>query len=323
MAEMIIPFSVYDFFVYLIPGALVLLVGSLLFWSVDELKVLWSSLNSFGELRFVLYGGGLVLAYVLGQFTALVSSLLLESIVVNSALKSPTDHMFRDDWNNWNENIYFFRNYREPFRKGFVSAFRKIYESLFPLENYKCDRLFDACHGVVREKCPNAVLKLDTISLQYGFAGNLAIALLFAIPMLLRIGYSEDDSLFYYLGAACSVLFCVMLLRYLNFFRLYYDEVFMSFYTYITLRLVEKEPSPTAQAEGKFMGFLTCISLRLEEEEPSPAPQARAKERPSFAAPGKAKPSDSVQSRARAIGIELAPIAGLELEDKGTDPDTD
>jgi hypothetical protein len=94
------------------------------------------------------------------------------------------------------------------------------------------------------EKCPTAFSRLSIFIVQYDFARNLAMALLMALPFFLWTGHFQDEPVFAALGLLNALLFFVMLLRYLKFFRHYSDLVFRSFLTYTTPAM-RKEQQPS------------------------------------------------------------------------------
>lgn len=234
MAEMRIPFSVFDFFVYLIPGALVVSSVFVIVWPVNDLTSLWSDLNSIGDLRYALYGIALILAYVVGHAIAAAGSSFLEGVVIGRVLGYPSTNMFRST------NSRFFWKYRKSYSPKFVSEFDRLFEQLFG-RGYDREDIFMLCHSVVKEECPAAFSRLNVFIVQYDFARNLAMALLISFPFLLWVGLARNESSFIALGLFSALLCVVMTLRYLKFYRRYSDEVFRSFFTYNTLRIREEK----------------------------------------------------------------------------------
>ena len=96
--------------------------------------------------------------------------------------------------------------------------------------------MFMLCHSVVKEECPAAFSRLNIFIIQYDFARNLAMALLVSIPFLMWVGFSRNEMVYVGLGLLSALLFAVLFLRYLKFYRRFSDEVFRSFYVYGTLR---------------------------------------------------------------------------------------
>jgi hypothetical protein len=230
MPEMRIPFSVFDFFVYLIPGALVLSSIFVIVWPVDNLSTLWSDLSSIGDLRFAIYGIALIISYVAGHAIAAVGSLFFEGVLIGRILGYPSPNLFKPNTSG------LFRRYRQPYSAKFVSEFVSLFEQFFG-KGYDAEDMFMLCHSVVKEECPASFSRLNIFIIQYDFARNLAMALLVSIPFLLWIGLLRSELVFLGLGVLSALLVVVMLLRYLKFYRRYSDEVFRSFFTYGTLRL--------------------------------------------------------------------------------------
>jgi hypothetical protein len=218
-----IPFSIYDFFGYLASGVIVigatdLALGGPLF---DR------EAFPFGQSLLLV-----AFAYLLGHVVAHLSSAAFESFLVRRVLKSPEDHMFREKQSPTLSRIL--PGYSAPLpARTRTRILQRSTAAGFPVPGRD---LFYHCHATVRHDEATSA-RLNTFLYLYGFSRNTSLALLYSAIVFLLVGVglfprisSQLQSLpLIPLAITSLLLSCIMLLRYLKFFRHFTLEVFVSY----------------------------------------------------------------------------------------------
>jgi hypothetical protein len=241
-----VPFTLYDFFGYLLPG---LTFGALTFLSFDLPKAveharhtilgigpkptfsfLLSDIVGIIDLSpFFISVLIIVIAYILGHIIASLSSLLFERVVVLNWLSYPAENMFPL---KERKKPFFFRNYRRAYSEQFVSNFRTHFESRFGIPLKNPSDVFWLTFEFVAHNCPSAFARSMHFLNLYGFSRNLSMSFLSAAVFLLsyELAYSLDIN-WLFLTVYTTISFSLFwnhlkLLRRLN------DEVFRGFYSF-------------------------------------------------------------------------------------------
>lgn len=217
------PLSAFDFFAYFIQG-LLLLVGFCYLLDINTLEIFTSN-NLF--LGFIV----IALSYILGHGVAEISRLIIEGGIVKKYLGYPSDFMFKERQKGRLLFKDYFRPYSKEFIKEFKTAYSWYYKNKFPrIDDYNSFRL---CFHTVKEKCPNALSRLEVFISMYDFNRNLSMVFLIYGGMFLVIAITAGE-LVWLLGSALSLILAfVFLLRYLKFFKSFADEVYYSFLNYV------------------------------------------------------------------------------------------
>lgn len=219
-----IPFSVYDFFGYLSAGFLTIIAFEYAFGSTDVLHTEHTVAFGFAIV---------VVAYMVGHTVAHLSSAIFENGIVRKVLKSPEHHLLKTEADT---------TLMAKLLPGHFTPLPKDSQSRIvrKAEKYEINpftrAFFFHCHSIVKND--SATLdRLNTFLNLYGFARNMAMALLLsAIVLVISAGYHEficqsqekpENLLVYTVLALIASFF--MFLRYLKFFRIYTMEVFLTY----------------------------------------------------------------------------------------------
>lgn len=210
-----IPFSLYDFFGYLVAGVIYLVAAD------HILGLSWLGAQK-PPLQLQVFW--LILAYVIGHVNAHWASWLLEKHVARR-LGPPSKTLF-----DRGAKYRFFKHYRSPFSEGTAQAMLDKYEQMAGSREPGED-MFLFCYHQVKEQCPQAVSRLNTFVSLYGFARNLTFATLI-LAVSFTVAAVRGLGAHGWMLAALSLLAAITFFyRYLKFYRLLSVEVFASFRT--------------------------------------------------------------------------------------------
>lgn len=242
-----VPFTLYDFFGYLLPG---LTFGALLFLSFDlpkaveyarhtilglEPKPTFSFLLSdiiklLDQSPFFISVLAIVIAYILGHIIASLSSFLFEKIVVLNWLSYPTENMFQ-----LKERKHpFFPNYRRGYTKKFIKSFRKHFESSFGIPLKNPNDVFWITFEFVAHNCPSAFARSMHFLNLYGFSRNLSMTFLSAAVFLLSYEIANGLMINWLFLSIYTAISFSLFWNYLRLFRRLNDEVFRGFYSFVS-----------------------------------------------------------------------------------------
>jgi hypothetical protein len=216
-----IPFSVYDFFGYLVPGFL--LVAVMDFALVGPIAgERWVLRDDLG----VVYGlTWTVIAYIIGHVLASPSEWLLQEIMVRKWLNSPNTNLFNDHPKK-NGRFRFFSGYYKPL----PSPIRKRILEKAKAEgiNETGEALFYHAWGKVK-KDQDAMARLYIFLYLYGFSRNVSFACMLAFLVMVA-GCVLEGSWINLTWAFLSLVAAVgMLYRYLKFYRHYSVDTFIAY----------------------------------------------------------------------------------------------
>lgn len=212
-----IPFTTYDFWAYLSSGFLLLFVvdhvtGTALLaredWAVVQVIVAFSA------------------AYATGQLVASLSSWLFESVLVGKLLGYPRHTLFGQPkaW-KWVQRCLpnYFRPLPGETQEAAIARGRLVGVSA------PGEALFWPAFSIARAT-PAVAARLDNFLNLYGFARNVALVAFIDSAALywsyMRPEGTYEDLIYSRIALAVGI---GMTLRYLKFFRLYANEVFISF----------------------------------------------------------------------------------------------
>jgi len=212
-----LPFSIYDFFGYLVSGFVVM--AAVDYGFRDGHSLTQTTTVSLGVFW-------IVVAYIAGHVVANVSGFLYERNLVGRLLGTPEENLFDD-------------RPRTRWRRVFPGYFDPLPEETRQrvLEKARAKgvtgpgrALFIHCHATVK-KIPVVKERLDTFLNLYGFCRNTSLACLIGAALLLLgdawNGAASAGKLWWSLAAIGGAT--VLLYRYLKFYRHYGWEVFVSY----------------------------------------------------------------------------------------------
>ncbi len=207
-----IPFTLYDFFAYLSAGALWLFGADYAFrlgWILGK------------EVRSAEAAFWLIAAYVIGHINAHWAAWLLEGQVVRR-LGYPSRNLFEPAARRP------FKHYRTPLPTEtsgrILDKYQRLAGSRTPGE-----AMFLFCYHLVKERCPQAYTRLQTLINLYGFSRNVSFATLLIGAMLVAAALVRWQFHLVLLAGASLLASLSLFFRYLKFFRHYSVEVFTSF----------------------------------------------------------------------------------------------
>jgi len=222
-----IPFSVYDFFAYLPSGVVLIAIADYV------MKLGLVAHETTGPFLIVIL---LVIAYVLGQVVAHLSSLFLEDTFVARMLRRPS-LVLLGSGPVWKLFAWVFRNYFRPLPQATQDRVRQQCIRLECLETGEGLFLHVYARVTTNDKIQT---RLDDFRNQYGFARNMSFSFFAgAIAILLaHLTFNKDVLLRW--AALCFVTAIILLYRYLKFFRQYSYELFLRYAELPELKQVGK-----------------------------------------------------------------------------------
>ncbi len=252
LTKVSIPFSLYDFFGYLLPG---FTFGILLVNSGDLVLMYGKLVANYGGqavthdykpimpevlvmMKYSPFIGILITvigAYIAGHILSSLSSLLFERFFVEKLLKFPASNLFtltRTKAPIWRQLC--FPKYRKPYNEDFRKAFLTIFEIRFNLKEPQPHEIFWLSFEEISLKAPAAFARSTHFLNLYGFSRTMSMAFLLA-GLGLTIGAFRNDFL-----VPCFLVLCyfglsfLMFWNYLKLLRRLNDEVFRAFYTIST-----------------------------------------------------------------------------------------
>lgn len=209
-----LPFAVYDFFGYLASG---FLVWACLDYSYGSGLLIAKDIPAPTIILWVL------VVYISGQILANISAYVIERTVVGKILGQPNVNLFEPR-----------AGLRTKLFPGFYTLLpedtrRRVFENakVAGIEGAGEALFFHAFATVKRDT--TTMRRLDTFLNQYGFARNIAFALMCGSPFLAWTAWYRPDTLAWKLTALALVGAVGMFYRYLKFSRQYSVEVFVTY----------------------------------------------------------------------------------------------
>lgn len=209
------PFSAYDLFAHVASGATILFAGAVA-----------TGVDVAGPQSAVQISMLSIAAYTLGHVVAQIASLILEGVVVKRLLGSPEVRLLRPR-KSLAAQLFpgYFTVLPEDTRMALT---RRLELESAPTEPGR--EMFLHCWARVRNDA-DASERLDSFLNLYGFCRNMALAA--AVSALLVALATSSDNLDTGVGpwiaATLGLMAVVLIYRYLKYFRLYTQEVFIRF----------------------------------------------------------------------------------------------
>jgi hypothetical protein len=211
-----IPFSVYDFFAYLASGAVLVATADYV-WSLGLL--------SRPDTGAVLAVALLIITYVVGQTVAQFSSFFFEQIVVERILKRPSSLLMGGKPTS-KAFKWLFPNYHRPLTASTQDNVRK--QAAARHCNTEGEGLFQHTYPLVTAD-ERVQARLDDFRNQYGFARNMAFALLVAAGTIVGAHRFGQQPVRLRWAVVALVAGVTMFYRYLKFFRQFSCELFLRY----------------------------------------------------------------------------------------------
>lgn len=210
-----IPFTAYDFFAYLSSGGVLVAAVDFLYgyqWLLEE------GLSAPTVLLL------LFLSYLAGHVVAGASSPLLEQIFVGRLLKRPSLVLLRESSNGL--LVRLFPGYYRPLPSS--TRQRIAHQAASRGFTGEGEALFAHAYGIVTAD-PAAQARLDEFRNLYGFARNMALALLVVALLFVAGVEATPRSQTTQWAAVAAFLGVAMLYRYLKFFRQYSYQLLLAY----------------------------------------------------------------------------------------------
>ena len=211
-----IPFSVYDFFAYLPSGIVLIAIGD---------YVMHLGLAGREKVGSLMVVGLLVIAYVLGQVVAHLSSFIFEETLVARLLKKPS-LILLGNGRYWKPFAWIFRNYFRTLPKTTQDRVRE--QAVRRGCSGAGEGLFLHMYAIVSTN-DRIQARLDDFRNQYGFARNMSFAFLISTVAILAAHWTFNNTVLLRWAALTAVAATVLFYRYLKFFRQYSYELFLRY----------------------------------------------------------------------------------------------
>ena len=241
-----IPFTLYDFFGYLLHGitfpSIILLsfdvprladlfVSRILGKPAQETPnfVLEEFIRILHQSPWFISILCLLISYVLGHVIAAVSSFFLERLLVSSWLGYPTQNMLGIDSK---PKPWFFKNFRHRYSEDFITNFKREFENRFRLQFNNPKDVFYVSFEYVAQNCPAAFARTLHFLNLYGFSRNLCMTFLVSALALFMFQFMNGLSIAWALFSTYLVVAGFFFWNYLKLFRRLDDEVYRGFYAH-------------------------------------------------------------------------------------------
>lgn len=222
-----IPFSIYDFFGYLTPGALFLI-------SIDYFLLKQQLIKSAAE-NLITGFVSLILVYIIGHIISSVSCWCFEKIFVKKFLKPPSVTLFKDK-RSIVKLKKLFSTYYNPLSKNVQdNIIKKLGIESETSEDEKYNAMFQLAFSRVKIHEPS-MLSLNNFLYLYGFARSVSLVCLVMVLILFVSSVFYKISICPWWIVGFIFAFIMMFFRYLKFYRYYDRDMFLSY-----LSLPEKE----------------------------------------------------------------------------------
>ncbi|MCG8431768.1 MAG: hypothetical protein MJA29_11420 [Candidatus Omnitrophica bacterium] len=221
-----VPFNLYDYLGYLMTGFVtIIFIYSL---GIAEITKLKNSLESVLQHEYILTVLLMIACYIVGQIVSLFGKCIFVNIIIKKWLNYPSRNFFRmfsdnEKFRNFKPVRWFhFREYKRPYPEEFANKIKEYYEQ-------ETGRRFDEseaflfCFHYVKEYCPATHARLLIFLSLYDFSRNLSV-----IFLMMGAVYFLSCRMMW--GAGCWMFAYLLFFRYLQFFRIFSNEVFRSFY---------------------------------------------------------------------------------------------
>lgn len=216
------PFSDYDFYSYLTSG--IVLLFAIDYWISGGS---WAVDTTWTVQQNVLV---LIVAYVMGQIIAIPSSILYDTLLVNSILGHPIEVQLGEGDLNFMQKVYAliigkdYGRLAESVRRNVMARAAKDTKLKHDALLTHKQNIFDIAFIAARLREEDK-MRIDDFRNQYGFSRNMSLTSFITAVLMY---YSTDVN-----ASALAVLFCClgfgMLLRFLTFHTTFSAEVMRSY----------------------------------------------------------------------------------------------
>lgn len=229
IAKSTIPITLYDFFSHLVTGTIVTIYILFLFeingynWP-DPLSQTFIKYQDIGlELVFLIIG-----SYLLGYIVSGFSLWFLQKRIVTRFLSTPMRNLFRSK----SPRRELFSYYKHPYQKAVQKQIIDYYEQITQIK-FNIPACFTFALHFVKENCPESYSRIQIFQIHSIFSRNLTFCFML-ISLYSIIAFSQNTlGLHLIIFTITSIGGLIFFRRYLQFARLYANEIFMSFYTKI------------------------------------------------------------------------------------------
>lgn len=251
------PFTIYDFFGYLFPGATFWI---LIFFSGDIHRLIEIArgrkvdsgfffenfADQFNSSPFLSFFIIAIASYISGHIIASISSYFFERVLVEKYLGYPTDNLLklkgdpRIEEITWiKRRIQFLKNavygkFIRPYSNDFIDKFKVSFKNTFKLESPNSSDIFWLSFEYVANCSPVSLSRSLHFLNLYGFSRNLSMTFLLA-GILQAIFCNWLEFFLYFL--LCTILY----INYLKLLRRTNDEVLRTFFTLRAMLNQEKK----------------------------------------------------------------------------------
>jgi hypothetical protein len=213
-----LPFDPYDFFGYIASGLVLIVVAQL---TLGFPMVFGADLKPFDMAVTVLA------VYIAGQIVAGPSKALLEDLLTQRVLGSPTKNLLSDTRPRLLRFI--FPGYYTPLPKSIRSKIAAKIDAL-QLINTDTEGIFLSIRFAPDVLASDTLIaRLSTFRDQYGFNRNVSFSLLFAAMCFVIAAHVKSNDLLDHYSIAAFVAGTLLFYRYLKFYRQYSYELFNTY----------------------------------------------------------------------------------------------
>lgn len=259
LKEFSLPFTLYDFFGYFLPGFFFLLIwiieydaGDLMDFYVNNVddpnslkgldarvtsKLKFKLLDNFindkdGSFRFVPFFILIVFVYLVGHIIAAISSFFLEKFIVFTFVGYPSVRLLDTDYQERKRKLLSFR--ARPLEINFIKEFKEVVDKRFgastDVSNY-----YWLCFSDICRYAPIGFRRVVHFLNLYGFARNVCMCfLLYIIFRVCILWFFLDSDLSMYNWVILGIYLVVAFILFYNYNKLFVmqcKELYYHFYS--------------------------------------------------------------------------------------------
>lgn len=249
ITNLTIPFTLYDFFGYLLPG---IIFWMLLILSADitylfteilltdhkisielHFKVFTDAEHFFQKSPWFVSGSAILISYISGHFISTISSFFGERLFVENIIKYPASNLFESNEPGfWNK---VFEKYSRSYSKEFQEEYKKRFALIFKITNPTPNDLFWISFEYIAQFCPNAFARSMHFLNLYGFNRNISYAFILSGIFSFVILCSINREYYWVIPGLLIVLSIPFYWNYLKLLRRLNDEVFRAFFMHTNM----------------------------------------------------------------------------------------
>lgn len=220
------PFTDYDFYAYITAGMVVLFS---LDYGFNHGQIMWREEWPFVHIVFII-----AMAYLIGQITAGLASILLEHWITRRVLRSPVAVMMELGKPTFSERFigqWVVGRYYEPLPDNTrLTILKAVAENLEKKAEEIDDPedVFQSAFPIART-VSDAATRMDDFRKLYGFSRNVALSGLVGAGALLYRAVMMDEHNLYWWVLAATICSAIMFGRFLKFYAAYGAEVLRTY----------------------------------------------------------------------------------------------